>query len=250
MPLERYPQPGYELLDDRIPVWRFMRMKTFIRFIESGSLYLCRSDRFTDKHEGLPLRGFVKHVVASMGKGYGFKHTWDNLKADREASFISCWTLDESLYMWKKFAPYGVVVKSQCGVLKSALNTMPARTMVGYVRYSLQHQGFNILNFITTKRPDFALEREVRAFVWQMDNSPRNPYPYVRANGLSYRVDVSALVQEVIVSPNASVRTKPKVQALLGKHGYGSIPVTKSGYTGYGHLLPVTADEIARYARP
>jgi len=30
----------------------------------------------------------------------------------------------------------------------------------------------------------------------------------------------------------------------VSKHGYGSIPVAKSGFTGFGHLLP-TADEIA-----
>jgi len=53
---------------------------------------------------------------------------------------------------------------------------MPARTMLGQVRYSLRHEGFNLLRFITTKRPEFALEQEVRAFVWDLAQSPRNPY--------------------------------------------------------------------------
>jgi hypothetical protein len=53
MPLEHYPQAGFELLDDRVPIWRFMKMKTFTRFIDLGSLYFCRADLFDDEHEGL-----------------------------------------------------------------------------------------------------------------------------------------------------------------------------------------------------
>ena len=154
MPLEHYPQAGFELLDDRVPIWRFMKMKTFTRFIDSGSLYFCRADLFDDEHEGLPLEDYVRHVAAQMGQGTTFENTWENLKQDRQASYVSCWTLDESIHMWEKFAPQGVAVKSDCGLLKAALNAMPARTMVGHVRYSLHQEGFNILRFITTKRPE------------------------------------------------------------------------------------------------
>jgi hypothetical protein len=238
MPLEHYPQAGFELLDDRVPIWRFMKMKTFTRFIESGSLYFCRVDLLGDEHEGLPLEDYVRQVVAAMGPGHTFEDTWENLKQDRQASFVSCWTLDESLHMWKKFAPQGVAVKSQCGLLKATLDAIPARTMVGHVRYSLKHEGFNILRFITTKRPEFAPEREVRGLVWDMTYSPRNPYPHDIRQGLSFPVDAKALVQTVIVSPQAAATVFDEAQNLLDKHGYGTIPVVKSGFTGYGHLLP------------
>jgi hypothetical protein len=135
--------------------------------------------------------------------GHSFDSTWETLKQDRQGSFISCWTLDESIYMWEKFAPNGVAVKSECGLLKAALNGMPARTMIGQVRYSLQHEGFNILRFITTKRPEFAPEREVRAFVWDMTCGPRHPYPHDVPEGLSFPVDIPALAQSIIVSPRA-----------------------------------------------
>ncbi len=247
MPIEHYPQAGFELLDDRVPIWRFMKMRTFTRFIESGSLYFCRADLFEDEHEGLPLADYVRHVIADMGPGHTFEHTWETLKQDRQGSFVSCWTLDESLHTWETFAPQGVAVKSNCGLLKAALDAIPARTMVGQVRYSLKHEGFNILRFITTKRPEFSPEKEVRAFVWDLEKSPQNPYPHDVPNGLSYAVDVIALVQMVIVSPHAPANVLDEVQELLRKYDYGTIPVVKSGFTGYGHLLP-NADEIGKYS--
>jgi hypothetical protein len=122
MPLEHYPQAGFELLDDGVAIWRFMKISTFTRFVESSSLYFCRADLFEDEHEGLPLEEYVRHVVATMGPGTSFESAWETLKADRQGSFISCWTLDESLRMWEKFAPQGVAVKSRCGLLKAALD--------------------------------------------------------------------------------------------------------------------------------
>jgi hypothetical protein len=224
-----------------------MKMKTFKRFIESGNLYFCRADIFDDEHEGLPLEQFVRDTVAAMGPGHDFDDTWQNLKDDRQASFISCWTLDETLHMWEKFAAQGVAVASRCGLLKAALNAMPARTMVGHVRYSLKHEGFNLLRFITTKRPEFAPEQEVRAFVWDPAQSPRNPYPNVRPIGLTFPVDIKALARGIIVSPGAPAGVLDAVQDLLTTHGY-KMPVSKSGFTGYGHLLP-TAGEISLYAK-
>src|ERR1700733_3706437 len=153
MPLEPYPQAGFELLDDSVPIWRFMKIRTFTRFVESSSLYFCRADLLGDEQEGLPLEAYVRQVVSTMGPGTSFDSAWETLKADRQGSFVSCWTLDESIRMWKKFAPQGVAVKSRCGLLKAALDAMPDRTFIGHVRYSLQHHGYNILRFVTTKRP-------------------------------------------------------------------------------------------------
>ena len=61
---------------------------------------------------------------------------------------------------------------------------------------------------------------------------------------LQYPVDVTALVQTVIVSPHAPVNVFDDVKSLISKHGCGSIPVVKCGFTGFGHFLP-TDDEIA-----
>ena len=248
MPLERYPQAGYELLTDHDPIWRFMKIRTFTRFIESGGLYFNRADLFEDdEYEGLPLEDYVKHVVAKMGPGHSFDYTWETLKQDRQGTFISCWSLDESLHMWRKFAMQGVALRTDCGLLKAALDAIPARTMVGRVRYSLAHEGFNILRFVTAKRPDYAQEKEVRAIVWDMQHGPRNPYPHDTPNGLLYSVDVPTLVRAVIASPFAPTSVFDEVQELMRKHGYSSIPVVASAFKAYDHLLP-SADDIVKYS--
>ena len=54
---------------------------------------------------------------------------------------------------------------TKIGFHQQWLDAIQARTMVGQVRYSLNHEGFNILRFITTKRPEFFPEKEVRVFV-------------------------------------------------------------------------------------
>jgi len=183
-----------------------------------------------------------------MGPGATFEYAWEILEHDRQGSFVSCWTLDETLHMWEKFAPEGVAVKSDVALLKALLNTIPEHAMLGYIRYSLKHERYNLLRFITTKRPEFHREKEVRALVWDLTRSQQNPHPHDVPDGLSYPADVLALAQTVIVSPHAPAKVFDDVKALLSKHGYGSIPVVKSGFTGFDHLLP-TANQIAALTR-
>lgn len=115
MPLEHYPQAGFELLDDRLPLWRFMKMKTFTRFVESESLYFCRSDLLGDEHEGLSPEEYVRSALPTMGPGATFEYAWEMLTQARQGSFVSCWTLDETLHMWEKFAPGGGCGEVRCG---------------------------------------------------------------------------------------------------------------------------------------
>lgn len=197
-----------------------------------------------DEHEGLPPEEYVKSALPTMGPGATFKYAWEVLKDDRQGSFVSCWTIDETLHMWEKFAPAGVAVKSDVARLRAILNTIPERAVLGYIRYSRRHEGYNILRFITTKMPEFRSEKEVRALVWDLARSPRNPYPHEMPNGLSYPVDVPVLAETVIVSPDAPANMFDDVKALMKKHGCGSVPVVKSAFTGFRRLLP-TRDEAA-----
>jgi len=237
MPLELSPQAGYELLDDRKLLWRFMPMRTFTLLVESG-LHFRRSDLLGDEHEGLPPDDYIRQVLPTMGPNATLEHARERLKEDRQGSFVSCWTIHETFEMWQKFAPTGVAVQSDVARLRVALNTIPERVMLCHVRYSLAHDRYNILRFITTKRPEFHHEREVRALIWDLERSPRNPYPHDVTDGLSRPVDLVALAQTIIVSPRAPANLFDDVKTLLSNNGYGSIPVEKSGYAGFDHLLP------------
>ena len=244
MPLEHYPQPAYALLDDEELLWRYMKVRTFERFIVNGELYFSRADQFDDDaYEGLPPEQYVRDVAARMGPGTSFEHSWGELKNNRQGSFVSCWSSHKSIYMWEKFAREGVAVQTNVGLLKAALDAVPARTMIGRIRYSNVPAGYNILRFVTTKRLQYAPEKEVRAMAWDMTLSPSNPYQHESPKGLVFRANIAALAQQVIISPHAPTDLLEKVQTLLATHGYDQIPVVRSKFTGFSHLLP-TKDDI------
>lgn len=134
--------------------------------------------------------------------------------------------------------------------------------MLGLVRYSVEHVGWNILRFITTKRPEFAGEREVRALIWtsewaghdrhiDIDNKCHRkpltqPPPHVPP-GLRRAMDLQVLVDRTVVSPDANRGRLEKVKRFVGNLGY-KIPVEESSLTRYSHLLPDVVD-IERFSK-
>lgn len=226
----------------------------------TGELYFCRSDRFEDEDEGLPTEDYARYVCDSMGPGHDLDDTIGNLVQDKEAYFISCWYLfdHETAKMWKQYGQDGVAICSRYGLLKMALDAMPDRVMLGLVRYSFEHVDWNILRFITTKRPGFAEEREVRAFIWKPEWAGQDrhidvnnkchrepltePPPYVLP-GLRRAVDVQSLVERIVMSPDANPGRFEKVKQLVRDLGY-EIPVEQSTLTRYSHLIPDLPDLV------
>ena len=263
MPLERYPQDDLQPGGADAAVWRFMPFDRFVELMQTGELYFCRSDKFEDEHEGLPTEEYARHVCASMGPGYDLDDTIGDLVQDKEAYFISCWYLfdHETARMWGKYGKEGVAICSRYGLLRASLDAMPDRAMLGLVRYSLDHVGWNILRFITTKRPEFADDREVRALIWKpewagrsrhidLNNVPHrkpltDPPPHVLP-GLRRAVDLQALIEGIVVSPEANPGAREQISRLVSGLGY-TIPVRESAFNGYPHVVTDLA-EIIRFS--
>ena len=90
----------------------------------------------------------------------------------RESFFINCWQLfrEETCEMWKAYGADGVAVCSRFGLLKDPLESCDGRPHLGRVRYGPAHiTGWNVQRFISTKRMQYAHEREVRAALWILD---------------------------------------------------------------------------------
>jgi hypothetical protein len=258
VPLEQYPQDDLQPGSDVAWIWRFMPFHRFENLMQTRELYFCRSDLFEDEHEGLPTEEYARYVCASMGSGHDLDYTIGNLVQHKEAYFISCWYLfdHETAKMWTKYGREGVAICSRYGLLKAALDTMPDRVMLGLVRYGFDHVGWNILRFITTKRPQFADEREVRALIWKPEWSGYNrhidmnnkfhrkpltpPSPHVLP-GLRRVVDLSFLIERILVSPLFTADRLEEVRRMVRELGY-SIPVEQSSLARYSHLLPDLAD--------
>jgi hypothetical protein len=264
MPIEPYPQDGFQPESDDAVVWRFMPFCRFEELMRTHELYFCRSDILDDKYEGLPTEEYVRSVCANMGPEYDIDDTIGNLVQDKEAYFISCWYLfnHETAKMWVTYGRNGVAICSRYRLLRTALNAMPDRAMLGLVRYSSEHVDFNILRFITTKRPEFADEREVRALVWKPEWAgsgrhigPDNrchrrpltdPPPHVLP-GLRRAVDLQALIDGIVVSPEADPEIREEIKQLLDMLGY-VIPVQESSLTRYPHVITNVA-EIIRFTK-
>ena len=196
-----------------------------------------------DEQEGLPPLDYIRQACANIGPGHDFDYSLQTLKEDRKAFFISCWHLFEleTAEMWEIHGPAGVAIVSRYSALQSILDTLPDRTFLGRVRYGLKPHRYNTLHFITTKRPDFVNEQEVRALIWRPELSDRNPYPHDTPNGLEHPFEVQRLIEGVVVSPRAPAGRLREIESLLGSLGH-SIPVRESGLTSYAALLPELKD--------
>jgi hypothetical protein len=164
MPLECFgPQTG-----DKAAVWRFMDMKKFRDFMANEELYFCRADLFKqDPNEGIPQDEWLRSVLG-IRRGFledelKLRDAKGNLSQFRESSFISCWHLfeGENLAMWRDFAPYGVAVCTQYGLLKRALKKFVDPVEIGITQYHAP-QRYNTVHFIFSKGSGFTAEKEVR----------------------------------------------------------------------------------------
>jgi hypothetical protein len=143
---------------------------------------------------------------------------------------------------------------SRYRLLKTALDAMEDRAYLGLVRYGSKHlTGWNVLRFITTKRTRYADEREVRAFLWIADPMaginrhidgenrihplPLTPPPDRVFKSHRRKVDLQALITEIVITPWASPSTLDEVNELVGSSGC-TIPVHPSSLTRYRDMLP------------
>jgi hypothetical protein len=263
MPIERYPQDDLQPGSDDDAIWRFMPFRRFEDLMRSGKLYFCRSDKFEDENEGLPTEEYARYVCAQMGPGHDLDNTIGHLVQQKESYFISCWYLfdHETARMWGQFGRDGVAICSRYGLLKAALDAMPDRSMLGLVRYGFEHVGWNVLRFITTKRPKFSDEREVRALIWKPEwagvnrhidinnkfhRKPLTEPPAHVLSGLRQSVDLQALIEGIVVSPEANPGKLAEIKQLVSDLGY-KIPVEESSFNQFPHVVTDLA-EIIRFS--
>jgi hypothetical protein len=236
-------------------IWRFLSMEKFRDLMATGELYFCRADLFDDESEGLPLEPCKFFPELNPFDIRDRQEINNHLGSDaqfREAFYVNCWHLfrEETLKMWKGYGEDGVAICSQYSLLKSALNGMDDRAFLGLVRYGLQLR-WNVIDFVMTKKIEYAEEREVRAVLWITDPLaginrhidihdrahplPLTPPPDRVLQGHRRKVDLQALVTEIMISPWASSATFAEISRLAKDY---SIPVQPSALTRFREFLP------------
>lgn len=267
MPVESFTE-GIEPDDPEAVIWRFMPFARFRDLVETRELYFRRSDKLDDEHEGLPSAEFARLALNLNRYDINDIQTLNNDLGStaqfRQAFYINCWHLfkEETAAMWARYGKDGVAVVSRYSLLKAVLHALPDRLHLGLVRYGWQlGTRWNLLRFITTKREEYAWEREVRAMLWRLDsgdsvnrhidiNNRFHPLPVYDPPetlplGLKRPIDLQTLINGVVTAPDATEAVQAEVREVL-KVAMLSVPVTPSSLAAYARFLP-TADDLSRF---
>lgn len=236
-------------------------MPKFRDLITTSELYFRRADLLSDEREGLPPAEYLATFDLNPLDLNDRRELLNHIGSDaqfREGFYLSCWHLfrEETCRMWQEYGSDGVAIISRYELLKSALDSMSDRGYIGLVQYSANHMLGNCANglrYITTKRSKYAHEREVRAFLWLPDQQaggnrhydgndgvhpvPLTPPPEYVLEGQRRKVDVLALVRDIVVSPWASSGTVDEVRQFVSNAGY-EIPVRQSELARFAAFLP------------
>jgi hypothetical protein len=263
---------------------RFMEFWKFRDLFANEELHFTRTDLFKDDDpwEALPsddyarkalgLRQFDPKDEIELNNGLGF------IRQHSESYYISCWQIfeGETLHMWERYAKptprdpndptkgveTGVVVFTKFHRLKAQLEPMLDTILVGLVRYSeAETTGYNLIQFLFTKRACFEKEKELRILLqcydpvagwnrhYNAQNLPNreplaeNPlHPWVHSCKRR-RVDLKSLVTEIRLSPWARPEEAQEAR-LWVKNKNSACPVNPSEIAS---LLTPTAEDMRKY---
>ena len=221
--------------DDAV-LWRYMDFTKFVSLLDKSALFFARADKLGDPFEGAlsKINIALQPILYTQIPKESFQKLAEIRKRWRESTLISCWheRPHESEAMWRLYSSEtdGIAIKTNFGSFKTSL-TSNENIYVGKVSYIDYESNFipegNTFAPYLYKRQSFDHEREVRAIV-QMPTLQD-----ICDIGKYYEVDLSLLIQEVIVSPYApdwllelirSVATRYNLKAPIVRSNLGDNP--------------------------
>ena len=225
--------------DDAV-LWRYMDFTKFVSLLDTQSLYFARADRLGDPFEG----SFSKVNTALRPALYerelpdaDWGKLWSFFRAMRQFTLINCWheSDHESAAMWRLYSREhdGIAVKSNFKSLTRSF-TCSDVIYIGKVDYVDYDTTFiperNAFSPYLHKRRSFEHEREVRAITRNIPASGASldTPQETGATGSYFAVDLSLLIEEVIVAPYADSWFLELVQAVAARYGL-TASVSRSG---------------------
>lgn len=219
------------------PLWRYLDIKKLESLLRGNALYFRRGDRFADNHEGSysdPAiadrpRFFEGAAAHFLEEGLPEMH-----QAWAKCTYINCWFVGEheSLAMWRLYGK--VAIKSSIARLKEAIRSDKefCLGLVNYINYEQDMMSqANAFSPFFHKQKAYEHEREFRILTFLGENI--NAAHQAGTNldeGLLIPIEVEALVDSVVISPDVSQDEREKIEGLL--KGYGlSTKVSLSSLT-------------------
>lgn len=219
-------------------LWRYLSFTKFVSLLEKKALFFSRADKFGDPFEG----ALTKINYTLLEQNHQIPDELKNtlLSFTRNCPrfiLINCWheSTHESAAMWKLYSKEqeGIAIKTNFESFSQSF-TDEKDIFVGKVNY-IDYQNYvipqdNFLHPYLHKRKSFEHENEVRAIMMcfpplaekNMDLSLDTVHA-----GRYCKVNISSLVQEVVVSPYAEDWFLELVVSISNNYGL-SAPVHRS----------------------
>jgi hypothetical protein len=239
--------PNLSVPADETPLWRYLDFPRFMSLLDSATIWFARADTFTDHYElGVPAadlsaaRAGAGQVLADPQLREGImRFLADVTGLSREglaglpdgevaelllshagqALYISCWQEDEdeSAGMWDSYAPGG----------SGDRDVFLGR--VCYLDYQAGSWGpFHWFAPAFHKRRIFRHEQEVRAvIVWPSYRDLADGMADITpAAGIPVPVDLTRLIQHIVIAPTASSWFPGLVTSILHRYGLSAVPMS------------------------
>ncbi|EGR3395404.1 DUF2971 domain-containing protein [Vibrio parahaemolyticus] len=228
---------------DSASLWRYLDFTKFVSLLDTQTLFFCRADRFADPFEGATTKKTVEHRAKYIEElvlrhpkiedredyRRRMKILYKNQFHIRKRVAINCWHRNEfeSEAMWKLYVPSneGVAIKTTVGRLKDAMSDSEEVIQIADVVYKdyndIVFSPNNLFTPFITKRKSFEHENEVRAYIVKDIGDLNNHIELHDTpidSGISVKVDLTILIDEIYISPTAPSWFLMLVKSLLEKY--------------------------------
>ena len=245
--------------EDEDTLWRYVSFEQFVSMLKTNSLFFAKADKFKDPYEGfMPrriLENFKQRLLHSDIPEKIIERIMKENEVYRRYILCNCWhqNVVESMAMWDKYhmRNSGVVIKTTVGKMKNSLSG-ECGVYIGKIVYidnendndqylkNLLDLGRNIGIRVTEillyspyfrKRKEYEHEQEVRLIVdivpaadvpadVPLETFLKNELPDMCDTGIPVNIDVSTLIDEVIISPYSESWVTKTVQSVVDKYGF------------------------------
>lgn len=229
-------------------VWRYMAHWKFESLVRDASLYFPNAARLSDQYEvTVPESSLNIKRKALMSQGLRGRDLEEEMAVfhwemdpKKELVLANCWSLTpyESYALWKIYLggeKNGVAVRSTVSSLRRALerggDPYPEEFFIGKVKYKthLRPDELARLSVITTKKPFYDFEKELRVFIcnYPLSEGGYEP-PYEIDVGRTVNVDLAELVQSIYISPFADSDYPDMVMQVIDGTALGEVDIRES----------------------
>ena len=230
--------PSFIAPRENAALWRYMDFTKFVSLLDKSSLFFARADKLSDPFEGSfsPVNIAMRPSIYSAEIYQSQNIIASAIKDLRKYTLLNCWHTNdsESAAMWRLYAREhdGIAIKTTFKAFSQSF-LCKDDVYIGSVQYVDYDQTFipegDAFSPFLHKRTSFEHENEVRALIWLLPQHTKqldlNWAPY--DIGSYYEVDLSLLIEEIVVAPYAHAWFTDLVSAVATRYGI-AVPVNKS----------------------